>query len=268
MKCAWASIDENKKTHGGKAGNQTGTELKTGAYYDFGQKYIIRAKDPALAYKIADNTYHIVINKLVGYDQWQRETLYVVAEKAKWNVTGINTLCECDCSELPVVAINCAVKKALIAADTYSGNIVERCKATGLFTIIKITKSTTVKQGDIVVNPGHHVIVAIGTLQAPAASSKPASAPNLWSAGKLYTCRSNMNVRTGAGTNCRKKKVSEVTADARKHCVNKSASAYAVLQAGTRVTCKEVIKKANGYVWLRIPSGYICAYNGEKKYVY
>ena len=264
MKCAWASIDENKKTHGGKAGNQTGTELKTGAYYDFGQKFIIRAKDSSLAYDIADAAYLMVINKCIGYDQYQRETLYVVAQNAKWNAADINTLCECDCSELAVVAINCAVKKALIAADTYSGNIVERCKASGLFNIINISKSTTVKQGDIIVNPGHHVIIAIGTLQTSAATS----APYIWSAGKTYTCRANMNVRTGPGTDYEIKKIKDLTADGKKHATNKSANANAILRSGTRVTCKEVIKKSNGYIWLRIPSGYICAYDGVKKYVY
>lgn len=268
MKSAWASIDENGRTHGGKAGNQ-GSELKTGPYYNFGQKYIIRAKDAKIAYAIAAAAYTMAINKCIGYDQLQRETLYIVAQRVKWVAAAIKTLCECDCSELAVVSINCAVKKALIRADTYSGNIVERCKATGLFEIIKITESTTVKQGDIIVAPGHHVIIAIGTLQTPAATSKPAtSAPALWAVGKTYTCRENMNVRTGAGTSYRKKKVSEVTADARKHCVNKSANAYAVLKAGTRVTCKAVKKQSNGYVWLQIPSGYVCAYNGSKKYVY
>lgn len=266
MKCAWASIDENKKTHGGKAGNQ-GAELKTGPYYNFGQKYIIRAKEPELAHDIADNTYIIVINKLVGYDQWQRETLYVVAEKAKWNAADIKTLCECDCSELPVVAINCAVKRALIAADTYSGNIVERCVNTGLFKKMTIKKNTVIKQGDIIVNPGHHVIVAIGTLEVKPTASKPANVP-AYAVGKTYTLRENMYVRTGPGKDYDAKRTGDLTADGRKHALSNNPHAAAILKKGTRVTCKKVVYAKNGYVWLQIPSGYVCAYNGVKKYVY
>lgn len=261
MKCAWASIDENKKTHCGKAGNQSGSELKTGAYYDFGQKYIARAKDPELAYLIADAVYQIVIKRCVGYDQYQRETLYVALDMIGWDAAALDTLCECDCSELAVCGINCAVKRALIAADTYSGNLVERCKATGLFDIIKITKKTVIEQGDIIIAPNKHVIIAIGSLKEPARKMK-------WQAGKTYTCREAMNVRVGAGTNKRIKEVRELSADGQKHAVNKDPESKAVLKAGTRVTCKKVVEGKNGYVWLQIPSGYICATNGEKYYVY
>lgn len=265
MKCAWASIDENKKTHGGKAGNQ-GAELKTGPYYDFGQKYIIRAKDSNLAHDIADNVYIIVINKLVGYDQWQRETLYVVAEKAGWDASAIDELCECDCSELPVVAINCAVKKALIKADTYSGNIIERCVDTGLFKKMTIKKNTVIKQGDIIVNPGHHVIIAIGTLEVKPAASKPSNVP-AYAVGKTYTLRENMYVRKGPGKDFDAVRTGDLTVDGKKHALSNNPHAAAILKKGTRVTCKQVINKGN-YVWIRIPSGYVCAWNGEKRYVY
>lgn len=262
MKCAWASIGENKKTHGGKAGNQA-AELKTGPYYDFGQKYIIRAKDSGIAYKIADSAYLMAINKCIGYDQYQRETLYIVAEKAHWNAADINILCECDCSELGVVSINCAVKKALIKADTYSGNIVERCINTGLFKKMSIKKNTVIKQGDIIVNPGHHVIIAIGTLEVKQTST----APN-YAIGKTYALREPMYIRTGPGKNYRIKKVSELTADGKKHAISNNPKVNAVLAAGTRVTCKKVVKKDDGYIWLQIPSGYVCGFNGVKRYVY
>lgn len=265
MKCAWASIDENKKTHGGKAGNQ-GAELKTGAYYEFGQKYIIRAKDSTIAHGIADAAYLMVINKCIGYDQYQRETLYVVAQKAKWNAAGIKTLCECDCSELAVVAINCAVKKALIKANTYSGNIAERCVDTGLFKKMVIKKNTVIKQGDIIVNPGHHVIIAIGTLETKPAASKPANVP-AYAVGKTYTLRENMYVRKGPGKDFDAVRTGDLTADGKKHALSNNPHAAAILKKGTRVTCKQVVNKGN-YVWIRIPSGYVCAWNGDKRYVY
>lgn len=265
MKCAWASIDENKKTHGGKAGNQ-GAELKTGPYYDFGQKYIVRAKDANIAHEIADAAYLMVINNCIGYDQYQRETLYVVAQAANWNAADIKTLCECDCSELAVVAINCAVKKALIKADTYSGNIIERCVDSALFKKMAIKKNTTIKQGDIIVNPGHHVIIAIGTLETKPAASKPANVP-AYAVGKTYTLRENMYVRKGPGKDFDAVRTGDLTADGKKHSLSNNPHAAAILKKGTRVTCKQVINKGS-YVWIRIPSGYVCAWNGEKRYVY
>lgn len=267
MKCAWASIDENKKTHGGKAGNQSGSELKTGSYYDFGQKYIIRAKDPDIAYLIADAIYQIVIKRCVGYDQWQRETLYVALEAIGWDAAALDTLCECDCSELAICGINCAVKRALIAADTYSGNIIERCVNTGLFKKMTIKKNTVIKQGDIIVAPGKHVIVAIGTLETKPATSKPANVP-AYAVGKTYTLRENMYVRKGPGKDFDAVRTGDLTADGKKHALSNNPHAAAILKKGTRVTCKKVVKAKNGYVWLQIPSGYVCAYNGSKKYVY
>lgn len=262
MKCAWASIDENKKTHGGKAGNQSGSELKTGAYYEFGQKYILRAKDPDIAYLIADAIYQIVIKRCVGYDQWQRETLYVALEAIGWDAAALNTLCECDCSELAICGINCAVKRALIDADTYSGNIVERCVNTGLFKKMTIKKNTVIKQGDIIVNPGHHVIIAIGTLETKQVSTLPK-----YAVGKTYTLRENMYVRTGPDKKFDAVRTGALTADGKKHALSNNPHAAAILKKGTRVTCKKVITKGK-YIWLLIPSGYVCAYNGEKKYVY
>ena len=263
MRCVWASIDENGRTHGGKAGNQTGKELKFGAYYSFGQNYLIRPKNTKIAPLIADAANTLALNKNIGYDQYQRETLYVLLEKAKWNASGVKDLCECDCSELAVCAINCAYKKEVLPADTYSGNLASRAVKTGLFEKIDISKAT-IKQGDIIIAPGKHVIIAVGTLSQPASGVTV----NDYAVGKVYTLRGNMNVRAGAGTNQRIKKVSELTADGKKHCVNKSSSANAVLAKGTRVTCKKVVVNKSGDIWLQIPSGYVCAYSGGKRYVY
>lgn len=268
MKCAWASIDENGRTHGGKAGDQTGREVKTGDYYNFGQTVALRPKNATYGYWIAKYAYDIANNNNVGYDQYNRKSLYDITAATGWKKTTVNEKCECDCSELAVCAINYAAEKPLLSSSVYSGNIVREAMKTGRFDEIKISNSYSPKQGDIVVRPGHHVIIVIGSVTKPGTGKPATSASALWAVGKTYTCRENMNVRTGAGTSYRKKKVCEVTADARKHCINKSADAYAVLLTGTRVTCKKVVKAKNGYVWLQIPSGYVCAYNGSKKYVY
>ena len=36
--CGWASIDEKGKATGGQKGDQTGREVRTGNWYNFGRK--------------------------------------------------------------------------------------------------------------------------------------------------------------------------------------------------------------------------------------
>lgn len=81
--------------------------------------------------------------------------------------------------------------------------------------------------------------------------------------GSIYTLQVNLNVRYGPGTAYKNKKYSELTKDGMKHALNQRD---AVLKRGTKVTCKNIIKKSNE-IWLEIPSGYICAKYGDKVYV-
>ena len=91
---------------------------------------------------------------------------------------------------------------------------------------------------------------------------KPAKVLPTYKKGKTYEVAvDNLNVRTGAGTGYRIKKKSELTQDGQKHA-NKSGQ----LMKGTRVTCKKT-KTVGGSVWMKIPSGWVCAYNGKKKYI-
>lgn len=80
--------------------------------------------------------------------------------------------------------------------------------------------------------------------------------------GNTYTLQSNMVVRTGAGTNYRAKKHSELTADGRKHDKDKNGC----LDKGTKITCKQV-KKNGSDIWIKCPSGWIAAYYKKKVYV-
>ena len=52
VRCAWASQNENKKLTGGKAGDQTGLEVKCGNLYNFGQSRVYRCKDRNIALRI------------------------------------------------------------------------------------------------------------------------------------------------------------------------------------------------------------------------
>lgn len=84
--------------------------------------------------------------------------------------------------------------------------------------------------------------------------------------GKNYTLQDAMNVRTGAGTNYSIKKVSQLTADGKKHATSKSSTANAVLKKGTKVTALAV-KTVGNNIWLQIPSGWVCAKLGSTIYI-
>lgn len=84
--------------------------------------------------------------------------------------------------------------------------------------------------------------------------------------GKTYTLQGNMNVRTGAGTIYKIKKVSQLTESGKKCATSKKSAANAVLKKGTKVTCKKV-KKVGKTTWMQIPSGWICAKTANNTWV-
>lgn len=73
--------------------------------------------------------------------------------------------------------------------------------------------------------------------------------------GKNYILQMNMYVRDAPGGN--KKQYTQLTANAKSHAA-KQADGCAVLKKGTVVTVKEIITK-DGTIWIRIPSGWVCA---------
>lgn len=93
-------------------------------------------------------------------------------------------------------------------------------------------------------------------------TKKPATTTTTYKVGD-YKCLDAMNLRTGAGTNYRRKKVSEITADGKRNAVNKSPNAYAVYKKGTVFTALKITNKTNGDVWAKTPSGYICIKQGK-----
>ena len=73
-----------------------------------------------------------------------------------------------------------------------------------------------------------------------------------------YKCLYAMNVRTGAGTLYRRKKVKELTADGKKNATSKKLTDYATYKKGTVFTASKIIKNTSGNIWAKTPSGYVC----------
>ncbi len=100
-----------------------------------------------------------------------------------------------------------------------------------------------------------------GSASSGSGNKTTSSAPS-YKVGNTYTLQSNMVVRTGAGTNYRAKKHSELTTDGQKHDKDKNGC----LDKGTRITCQQV-KKSGSNIWIKCPSGWIAAYYNKKTYV-
>lgn len=162
--CGWASNGETGHARGNKAGDQTGREVKTGNWYDFGQTAVYRWKDRNRAILYASIIKYWCNNNNVGYDQDGRTTLGSWCKNHKWSYK-VDTPVEVDCSKMVGDGINCTMKKQAIPNDIWTGNLDKYLMSTGLFT--KLTGSKYCDQdnylmvGDIINNPARHVITAL-----------------------------------------------------------------------------------------------------------
>ena len=165
VKIGSARIDENGKAHGGRAGDQTGKEVSTQNWYLNSKGWrVYRAKNPAVAEKIAQCMERACANKAIGYDQYQRNTLYKEAEKFGFDTAKVTTPVETDCSAL--VRVCCAFAGIVGLPEGFrTGNMPTNLAKTGAFTELTGAKyqeqSTYLGRGDILVTKtsGHTVVV-------------------------------------------------------------------------------------------------------------
>ena len=101
-----ASIDENGKSSGGKAGDQTGKEVCTRKWYLNKKGWrLLRHRDPVKADLIAMAMERACANAHIGYDQYQRDTLLQKSASCGYDPGLVTSDCECDCSALVRVCI-------------------------------------------------------------------------------------------------------------------------------------------------------------------
>lgn len=166
VKIGSARIDENGRAYGGRAGDQTGREVSTQNWYLHSKGWrVFRAKDPAKAEKIAKCMQAACDNKHIGYDQWQRNSLYNEAAKYGYDASKVTKDVETDCSAL--VRVCCAFAGIMgLPADFRTGNMPSNLLKTGAFvelTDSKYTKQDSyLKRGDILVTKTNgHTVVAL-----------------------------------------------------------------------------------------------------------
>lgn len=161
-----ARIDENGRAYGGQAGDQTGKEVSTQNYYVHSKGWrVLRAKDPYVRKKLVVAMKASCANNRIGYDQYERNSLYKAAEKVGFDISKVTTLCETDCSALVRVCIAYAAGITNLPSSMRTTDMCKLIVATGAFVELKESKYTTgsayLCAGDILCTKtqGHTVIV-------------------------------------------------------------------------------------------------------------
>lgn len=177
-----ASKDENGKYRGGKAGDQTGTEVYARNWYNRPWKVVYRAKDRNVAHMIAECAKAGVYNNNIGYDQANRNTCFALAKPFNFDLSKINTPCELDCSALvSICAIYAGVPESLLYVNgncATTSTLGDALMKSGMFEKLTDLKylitSDYLLEGDILIYPGKHTAIN-GTNGSKASTSATAS---------------------------------------------------------------------------------------------
>lgn len=161
-----ARIDEHGHAHGGSAGDQSGKEVSTQAYYKHSKGWVVlRAKSAEKANKIAKDMLYACANHNIGYDQYQRDTLYNVAKEVGFNCSKVNKRVETDCSALVRV---CCCYAGIMVGNFRTVNERKVLLDSGEFEDVTSKVNTSTGKGlcigDILVTKtrGHTVVVVKG----------------------------------------------------------------------------------------------------------
>lgn len=200
-----AVCDENGHARGGKPGDQTGRELRIQPWYLNAKGWrVFRAKDPAVAKKIADDMRWACDNMAIGYNQSTRNTLYNAAKPFDFDCAKVTELCECDCSSLVRV---CVLYAGIKINDFNTTSEPTRLLNTGAFDEMvgeKYTdESAYLREGDILVTrtKGHTLVIlndgdkAYDDDPEPEPEPKPTPEPPVEWAYKVLVIGDRVNVR-------------------------------------------------------------------------
>lgn len=198
-----ARSDENGKANSGKAGDQKqGKEVSTQAWYKHSKGWrVFRAKDPVHALMIAKIMRWACVSDLIGYDQYQRNTLYNELEKVGFGgEPQLSKAVETDCSALVRVCLAfCGID---VPAEFRTANMAQYMLDTGMFVELKGSKYTDqpdyLGEGDILVTQtsGHTVVVLDNGDLYEGIGSVDASEPD----GDLKVKPGSWRIRSGPGT--------------------------------------------------------------------
>lgn len=192
-----ARIDERGKATGGKAGDQTGKEVGTQAYYKHSKGWrVFRAKSAAARKLIAEAMRRACNNNNIGYDQNGRLSLYDAVKDFGFDPAKATKAVETDCSAL--VRVCCAYAGITLPNFVTSGQASAMLNS-GAFDEMKGAKYTDqeewLEEGDVLVTKtkGHTVVV----LTSGDKADEPMNASPV---GDLTVASGSWNIRSGPGT--------------------------------------------------------------------
>ena len=158
-----ARIDERGRASGGQAGDQTGKEVSTQAWYRHAKGWaVLRPKDGAKAKKIAEAMQVACDNDNIGYDQYQNQSLWNLVKDKGFDPAKADKPCETDCARLVRV---CCAYAGIMADDFYTATEATVLMRTGEFIKLTDSKYTDAPDylgaGDILVtrSKGHTAVV-------------------------------------------------------------------------------------------------------------
>lgn len=159
-----ASINEYGKEEGGQPGDQNGKEVYIQDWYLHKKGwYVIRAKSAEMRKLIARDMRYACANDNIGYSFWDHAyTLYNIVKNLGWDCSKVKQKCETNCAKTVLVCAKYAGSKV---EDFYTGDEVEKFRATGEFDILTDDKTCNspdyLLEGDILVTreKGHTVVV-------------------------------------------------------------------------------------------------------------
>ncbi len=235
IKIGHSAIDENGNIHSGTAGDQNKQEVCIGNWWNKGWNVLLRPKSATLAEKSAKACEAGCANDKVGYDQYQRNTLYTQAKAVGYDLAKIATACECDCSAfMHVCAIagganlsygsNGHTTRSMVNAFVNSGNYEKLTDSKYL------TSDKYLKRGDILVKEGSHTVMVLSNGYAVQDSAQFCEEKYK----NTYTATTALNLRSGVGT---------------------SKSIVAVIPKGGEVVCNGYYSLNGSTPWLLVQYG-------------
>ena len=163
IKIGQASRDERGKYSAGRAGDQDGQEVAIRAWYNRPWNKVLRPKNPVIAGRIAAAMEDACRNDNIGYDQYERTTLYDLCKANGWNIKAVNRPCETDCSALVAVCVNAAGVR--VSGSIYTGNESAALLKTGEFELLEAPKylitDEYLRRGDVLLYEFHHTAIAL-----------------------------------------------------------------------------------------------------------
>lgn len=169
MRIAHASIDENKTTKNGQAGDQTGKEVCVRTWYSKPWTVLLRYPDRSVRQRIAEIAEILANDNLIGYDQNERNSLHDVLKACDYDLNTFflrGQKVETDCSAF----VTCVCIAAGIKGLEYAGNAPTTATMKSVFkksgfevlTDEKyVTQSDYLSEGDILLKPSSHTVIVL-----------------------------------------------------------------------------------------------------------